>query len=45
MLVDGKKINYKYIMFTIEEGNLIISFYIIRFANAGRYFEEIQYGD
>ena len=41
MTVDGKK-NYKKIMFTAKEGNLIISSCIICFANARKCSEEMQ---
>ena len=37
----GKKRIYKNVMFTTEEGNLIISSCIICFANAGKYSEDI----
>ena len=36
-----EKKNYKKIMFTSEEGNLIISSCIICFANGKKYFDEI----
>ena len=40
MKVDGKKL-LKQIMFSTEEGNVIISSCIICFANARKYFENI----
>ena len=40
LTVDGKKRIYKKIMFTTEEGNLIISSSVICLANARKYSEE-----
>ena len=42
--VDGKKTISKKIMFTTEEGNVVISSCIICFVNARKYSEEIFWG-
>ena len=43
MTVDGKKRISKKIMFSTEVGNVIISSFILCFANARRYFEKILF--